>query len=166
MNPPGDKERLLADVLADENAAGFRDALLSETLGLVRRRRRSAAGVAGNVRRWRLSRHWACWCGESCRRPRLRRGREAGYAVVVSRPLPLAAVVVSQPVGGRPYRRIRPERRRSSRRPRAGRQCREIDDSELLALVGPKPAALVRLAPHSAELVFVNPADEEELFRN
>jgi hypothetical protein len=41
MNQPRDREELLADVLADESAAGFREALLSETLGLVRRRRQS-----------------------------------------------------------------------------------------------------------------------------
>ena len=47
----------------------------------------------------------------------------------------------------------------------AGSPIREINDDELLALV-PKPAALVRFGPHSAELVFVNAADRDELLRN
>jgi hypothetical protein len=41
---------------------------------------------------------------------------------------------------------------------------REIDDDELLALV-PRPAALVRHGPRSAELVFVNLVDRDELLR-
>jgi hypothetical protein len=38
---------------------------------------------------------------------------------------------------------------------------RVINDDELLALVAPRPAALVRLGPHSEQLFFVNPADEK-----
>ena len=35
----------------------------------------------------------------------------------------------------------------------------EIDDEQLLALVGGRPAALVRQGPHQAELLFLNPED-------
>jgi hypothetical protein len=35
-----------------------------------------------------------------------------------------------------------------------------LNDDALLALIGPRPAALVRVGPHSEKLVFVNPADE------
>jgi hypothetical protein len=35
------------------------------------------------------------------------------------------------------------------------------NDDELLTLVSPRPAALVRLGPHSEQLVFANPADEK-----
>jgi hypothetical protein len=38
---------------------------------------------------------------------------------------------------------------------------RVINDDELLALVAARPAALVRLGPHSEQLVFVNPEDEK-----
>ena len=165
MNPPGDNERLLADVLADESGAGFRDALQSETLALVRRRRRLrqawratsalALVAALGVLVWRSVPPTAVAPGTGGR----------GYKVVVSRALPLAAVVVSQPVGAG---RIVASARNAQivQTASSGESVREIDDSELLALVAPKPAALVRLAPPSAELVFVNPADEEELFRN
>jgi hypothetical protein len=40
-------------------------------------------------------------------------------------------------------------------------QFREIGDDELLALAEPKPAALVRLGPHTAELVVLNATDGE-----
>ena len=36
-----------------------------------------------------------------------------------------------------------------------------INDDELLALVASRPAALVRLGPHSEQLFFVNPEDEK-----
>ena len=36
---------------------------------------------------------------------------------------------------------------------------REINDEQLLALVGKRPAALVRHGTHEAELLFVNPED-------
>jgi hypothetical protein len=42
-----------------------------------------------------------------------------------------------------------------------GGQLREIDDDELLALAEPKPAALVRLGPHTAELIVLNSTDQE-----
>ena len=47
----------------------------------------------------------------------------------------------------------------------AGAQVRALTDEELLASV-PKPAALVRYSPHSAELVFVNEVDRQELLGN
>ena len=55
MNRPTDHEHLLADVLAGEDGAGFREALLSETLRRARRRRhfrqarRAVPVVAGIV---------------------------------------------------------------------------------------------------------------------
>ena len=165
MNQPRDQERLLTDVLAEESAAGFREALLSETLGLVRRRRhvrqawRAASAlalIAGlGVVVWRILPPTAVAPGTASR----------GYEFVVSRPLPPAAVVVSQPFAA--DRVVASVRKAEVVRTSPSRgTVREINDGELLALLGPKPAALVRLAPHSAELVFINPADEEELFRN
>jgi hypothetical protein len=165
MNQPRDKERLLADVLADESAAGFRETLLSEPLGLVRRRRRArqawraawglALVAALGVLVWRSLPPTAVAPGTEGR----------GYAVVVSRPLPPTALVVTRPFAAdrihAPVGNTQIVQTASSRE-----SVREIDDIELLELVAPKPAALVRLAPHSAELVFINPADEEELFQN
>jgi hypothetical protein len=165
MNQRREKERLLADVLADEGAGGFREALLDETLGLVRHRRRARqawraacalalmAGLA--VLFWRSPVPRAVVPGKASR----------AYAVVRSRPLPLAALVSTQPLAAS---RIVISSRNAEVVQTASMSVRlhELNDSELLALLGPKPAALVRRAPHSAELVFVNQKDEEELFRN
>ena len=148
MNQPRDQERLLADVLAEESAAGFREALLSETLGLVRRRHRvrqawRAASalvlIAGlGVMVWRILPPTAVAPGTAGR----------GYEVVVSQPLPPAAVVLSQPFAA--DRIVASVRNAEVVQTSPSRGIvREIDDGELLAL-----------------LVFINPADEEELFRN
>jgi hypothetical protein len=165
MNQPRDKERLLADVLADESAAGFREALLSETLGLVRWRRRArqvwraASGLA-------LVAALGVLVSRSLPPTAVAPGTDGrGYAVVVSRPLPPTALVVTQPFAA--DRIVASVGNAQIVQTASSRESvREIDDIELLELVAPKPAALVRLAPHSAELVFINPADEEELFRN
>jgi hypothetical protein len=169
MNQPRDNERLLADVLADvladESADGFREALLSETLGLVRRRRRSRqawrtatalALVAGlGVLLWRsLVPHASA-----------PEQHGPGYALILSMPLPAASLVSTQPLAASLFVASRTnaevvQTASSTATPR------EINDSELLALVGHKPAALVRLGPHAAELVFINQEDKDELFRN
>jgi hypothetical protein len=165
MNQPRDKERLLADVLADESVREFREALLADTLGLVRRRRRSRqawraasalALVAGlGVLLWRsLAPHTVA-----------PERHVPGYALVLSMPLPAAALVCTQPLAASLIVASRTnvevvQTASGSATPR------EINDSELLALVGQKPAALVRLGPHAAELVFINQEDKDELFRN
>ena len=165
MSQAGDKERLLADVLADESAAGFREAMLSETLGLVRRRRRARqawravwglALLAGlGVLVWRALLPSAVAPGTG----------ERSYAVVRSRPLPAQALVVTQPLASsRILGSVSTAQLVLTATSRGN--VHEIDDGELLALLGPKPAALVRRSPHWAELVFVNPEDEEELVRN
>ena len=165
MNQPRDKERLLVDVLADESAGEFRQALLTETLGLVRRRRRSRQA-------WRAAIALALvtglgtllWRGLAPNPVALeKRGR--GYAVVRSAPLPMAALVSTQPFAANLIVASSGNAevvQTASSSARTG----EINDSELLALMGQKPVALVRLGPHLAELVFVNQEDEEELFRD
>jgi len=41
------------------------------------------------------------------------------------------------------------------------RLAREIDDADLLSLAAPNPVILVRLGPHSAQLVFANTPDAD-----
>jgi hypothetical protein len=165
MNQPRDKDRLLTDVLAEESAAGFREALMTETLGLVRRRRRlrqawrATAALALMVGLGALVWRSLPPAGVPPRTP------SRACVLVLSRPLPPAALVITQPLAS--SRIVASVRNAEIVQTASSRgMVREIDDGELLALLGPKPAALVRLAPHRAELVFVNPADEEELFRN
>ncbi len=165
MNRRLEKERLLADVLADGNAGELRELLLTETLGRVRRRRRSRQA-------WRAACALALVAGFGVLLWRGPGGRAVvpslasrPYAVVVSRPLPAAAVVSTQPF---PASRIVVSDRSAEVVLTASNGLKpcDINDAELLALLGSKPVALVRHAPHAAELVFVNQEDEAELFRN
>jgi len=152
MNHSPDHRHLLADVLADTSPAGFREALLEETLRLARRRRqwrqarRGAAAMAalalaaGGVW-WKLS-------GPANAKP------ATGCPLVHTQPLSPAQIVTSQPLAAN--QRI------------ASVACanvvltvsggfREIGDDELLALAAPQVAALVRRGPHEAELIVVQP---------
>ena len=160
MSRATDQRRLLADVLAEAEPTGFREALLGETLRLAGSRRRawrfrraSAAlvvlGLLGTlVWQFMLPGH----------------GRftppAASYANVRTESLPPGAIVRTQPFA--------PDRIVMSvasvdvihTTPNSGR-FRKIDDDELLALVAPRPAALVRVGPNSAKLIFVNPEDQK-----
>lgn len=158
MNDPADNERLLTDVLADE--AGFREALFSETVRLARRRRRlrqarrATAAVAVLVGLAAL-----VWQSLPPRGvvPQLT-GKP--YVVVRTQPLPETALVTT--------RRLSADRLVASvatasivATPANSGQFQEIGDDELLALAAPRPVVLVRLGPHSEELVFVNPEDQK-----
>jgi hypothetical protein len=165
VNQARDRESLLADVLAEESSAGFREALLTETLALVRRQRRArqalratyamalVVGLGALV--WRIL--------PPAPLAPLSPGR--AYTVLTSRPLPPAALVSTQVLSAS---RIVASAASAAMIQTASRgdRVREIDDSELLALLGARPAVLVRLGPHRAELVFVNAEDEGELFRD
>jgi hypothetical protein len=39
---------------------------------------------------------------------------------------------------------------------------RRLNDDELLALVAPRPAALVRVGPDSSKLIFLDPDDQKD----
>jgi len=155
MNHSPDHRRLLADVLAGTSPAGFREALLGETLRLARRRRQwrqvqrgaavmaALALVAGGVW-WKLSGPAKAKLATGC-------------LVVRTQPLSPAQIVTSQPLAANQHV--------------ASISCanvvltasggfREIGDDELLALAAPQVAALVRRGPHEAELIFVKPSDE------
>ena len=160
MNRQNDNERLLADVLAGGDAAGFREALLSETLRLARRRRhfrraRQAAAVVAMLAGIAL----LAWHSlpPQVKSPEARR---QNYAVVHSQPLPAAALVMTRPLANDRLVASFTNVQRVQTAPRGG-QFREIDDDELLALAEPKPAALVRLGPHTAELIVLNSTDQE-----
>jgi len=152
-----DNEHLLADVLADD--AGFREALFNETLRLARRRRslRQARRTAAAL--LTLSVLAALVSRNLPRQPAVPPPPVAGCEIIHTQPLPAAAIVTTQPLSA--------DRLVASvatagviQTTATGRGFREIDDDQLLALVAPRPAVLVRRGPHSAELVFVNPEDQ------
>ncbi len=165
MNHRTDHERLLDEVLAEAMPAEFRAALLGETLRHARRRRhwrRARQAVAGLALLTGLAvLVWRSVLPYPVAREVVNRGLRViqthplpGPAWVPTMPLPANAIVSSLP-GVEVITTVS-----------AGAQFREIDDGQLLALVAPKPVALVRLAPHSAELVFVHRTDEELFLGN
>ena len=162
MNREPDSERLLNDVLSEAAPADFRKALLDQTLCLARRRRR-----------WRQTRRAAAlfvalglitvlvW-QSSPRRPvapmPMINAKVKSYQSVRTQPLPAGAIVATRPLP--PDRLVASIATVEMVQTTAG-NFRALNDDALLALIGPRPAALVRLGPHSEELVFVNPADEK-----
>jgi hypothetical protein len=164
VNNPGHNERLLADVLGEGLSPDFREGLLNETLRLARHRRRfrqvrrAASAMAVLAALGLLVWHQF----PSGRAP-------AGfptkpYTVVRTQPLPPAAWVRTQPLA--PASLVASVKTGNVvSTAAAGSLIHEVNDDELLALV-PKPAALVRHGPGSAELVFVNQSDRDELLRN
>ena len=164
MNDLGHNERLLADVLGEGGAADFREGLLHETLRLARRRRRvrqvrrTASALAVLVGLgflvWRHSPSGLSPAPVPAKPYALVRTQPLSpTAWVATRPLSRANLVVSASTGNIVVTA------------QAAVPVREINDDDLLALL-PRPAALVRYGPHSAELVFVNAADRDELLRN
>ena len=159
MNHPADNERLLTDVLADASPAGFRQTLLGETLRLARRRRQlrqtrralatlAVLAVAGIL----------AWRGFAPRPP-VREPLSASCPIVHSRPLDAAAIVTTQPLlPGQITSTVAGTHIVTIVTTSGG--FRVIDDDELLALAASRPVALVRHSPHEAELIFVNPEDQ------
>src|SRR2546426_375977 len=161
MSDRADKERLLNDVLAEEGTDGFREALFDQTLVLARRRRgfrhawRAASFIAViaalGVLIWRNLPHPAKRPGEP----------PARYEIVESRPLPPTALVATHPLSANDI--VATVGMASVITTTADRgEFREISDDALLALAGPRPAALVRLGPHAAQLIVLDSQDEPE----
>ena len=161
MSRATDQRRLLADVLAEAEPTGFREALLGETLRLAGSRRRarrfrraSAAlvvlGLLGTLV-WQFMLPGRGIFTASV----------TSYAEVRTGPLPPDVIVGTQPFA--PDRIVMSVASVDVVRttPNSG-GFRRLNDDELLALVAPRPAALVRVGPQSAKLVFVNPDDQKD----
>jgi hypothetical protein len=160
MNRTSDRDRLLADVLAEAEPAGFREMLLGETLRLAGRRRRArqlrhsataltVMALVGVVV-WRLGSSGHGIVAASA----------TPYSMVKTESLPAQAIIHTQ--------QLEPSCFVTSvasvdvvRTTSNSGQFRIIGDDELLALAAPAPAALVRMGPHSAKLVFANKDDQK-----
>jgi len=140
------EEDMLAAILAEDSPAGFREAMLGETLRMARGRRRFRQGrraiavcaVAGllAICIWR---QWPAPAAAS----RETIAAAPVYTLVLSRPLP-ASEIVATVSGG----------------------YRTLNDDQLLGLVAGEPAALVRTGPGSEELVFAKAGDEKRFRAN
>ena len=163
MNPEADNGLLLNDVLAEAAPADFRGAMLGETLRLVRRRRqwRQTRRVAGVFVVLGLLGFFV-WQKNvpprSSAPASVARAAEKNYQMVRTQPLPASEIVTTQPLAGG---RVITSAATIEIVQTGGPDYRVINDNQLLALLASHPAALVRVGPHSEQLVFVNPADEK-----
>lgn len=153
-----DPDPLLADVFAESETDGFRAILLATTLSKVRRRRR--ARIAGRTAVPLLVMAIGWFLAAEMRRvftvDELGQG-VASYALVHTEALGSDAIVRT--------RQIDADRLVQTMRFAAVVQTnpsvRFIDDAELLALAGPRPAVLVRLGPDSQALIFGDEAEAD-----
>ncbi|MBI2924656.1 MAG: hypothetical protein HYY24_03005 [Verrucomicrobia bacterium] len=160
MNHDPDRYQLLETVLGDAVPADFRDALLAHTLRHVRRRKRALQLTRGSLMLGLLAvlslGLWKMLFGP-------RRPAEAAFAtvrVVTSQPLP-RSIIVETELGATRTVSSSPSTLAVIETGSVPNLYQEIDDERLLAFVAGRPVALVRRGPHEAELVFVNPADQE-----
>ncbi|MGA3283239.1 MAG: hypothetical protein ABSD57_02115 [Verrucomicrobiota bacterium] len=162
MNHEPDNQQLLTDVLAEAAPAGFREALLGETLRLARRRRhwrqtRRAAALLVALGLFALL-VWQNFPPHSLAPMPMTKVKVQGYELVRTQPLSSGTIVVTEPFSADHL--VASVAIVEMVQTSSG-NFRVINDDELLALVAPRPAALVRLGPHSEQLFFVNPADEK-----
>ncbi len=153
-----DSQRLLSEILAEADEAGERrQALLDRTLRHVRYRR-----TVRRVRRvgpillllllsvvlvWRAHLPQVTAPGN----------HPTSYFLVRTAPLPTSAVVETRPLTPSGLVSSAPSLKLATIFTRPDEHgYREIDDATLLALAGTNAVVLVRLGPHSAELVFAS----------
>ncbi|HET7624540.1 MAG TPA: hypothetical protein VFM25_04685 [Verrucomicrobiae bacterium] len=159
-------EDLSDDVLGETATAEFRAAVLDKTLRVASRRKRirQATRTIGSLAVILAIAVFAL----KLNRPtpvanKLSEPRDTTPTIVRSHPLNPAQIVVTQPNSVRivtssesGFAWIETEA--------SGRDYTEINDQELLALLGNKPVALIHQGPDQAELIFLNPADRKEFF--
>jgi hypothetical protein len=163
MNDRSDQQQLLDDVLGESSPPDFRAALLGETLRLARRRRRwrQARRTAGAlaVAVFAALFAWQIRPGKISVPPQLAKTSVPGSCQLIeTRPLPAGEVVTT--VNFPAVKMVSSESAVTQIATRSG-GFRFINDEQLLALVGPRPAVLVRTGPNSEELVFANPEDQK-----
>jgi hypothetical protein len=155
-----DQRHLLADVLAEAEPTGFRATLLGETLRLAARRRRVrrfGQVSAALAVLWMLG--TLVWQfilpGHGILPP-----TAVSYANIRTEALPPDAIVRTQPFAADRIVVSVASADIVHTTPSSGK-FHKIDDDELLALVA-RPAALVRVGPHSAKLIFLSPEDQKD----
>lgn len=161
MNRKPDIEDLLNDVFAEDAPMDFREASLGDTLRRVRRRRRVRKGFQGAVCIMIFGvLSFLFWPGHE-KQPKqapVTAKIEKGYKIVHTRPMPADSIVTTRAT---PFENSNiPKQSVAIVQTKHG-EYRVINDEELLALLGSRPAALIRLGPDSEELVFINPENQK-----
>jgi len=160
MKPEPEQKRLLNDVALE--GADFREAMLGQTLRVVRRRRHGrqagravvlflALGIASFLVYRHTGRHSSPTEAQTVSRP---------YRLVQTIPLPVAALVSTQPFTNAVIA-FSSAVQIVQTTPASG-NFRVLNDDELLASVA-RPAVLMRIDAHSERLIFVNSDGEKDL---
>ena len=165
MNERTDNQDLLAEVLAEVSPPDFREAMLAETLRLARRQRqfreaRPAVGVLvlmGLLAVLEAQRFSKPPVGSS---PLAKKVARQSYELVRTQPLPASAIVSTRSFSATGLAASVPNFTEIAT---VGGGFRLINDDQLLALLADKPVVLIRTGPHSEELVFANPEDQQKL---
>jgi hypothetical protein len=162
MNERTDNQNLLAEVLAEASPADFRAAMLAESLRLARRRRqfrqaRCAVGVltAASLLAVLVMQQFSK--SPVVSRPRAKIIGKQSYDLVRTLPMPASALVSTRSFSATGFALSIPKVVEVAT---TSGGFRLINDDELLALLADKPAVLIRTGPHSEELVFANPEDQ------
>ena len=165
MNGRTDNQDLLAEVLAEASPVDFREAMLAETLCMVRRRRqiRQARPVAGVLVMAGLlvvlvAHHFSKLPAVSA--PLAEQIKPQSYELVRTQPLPSSALVRTGDSFAAGFAHSVPKAVEVAT---ATGGFRLINDDQLLALLADKPAILIRTGSHTEELVFANPEDQKKL---
>ena len=161
MNDRSDHKKLLDDVLAESSPPDFRAALLGETLRLARsRRRRRQARRSAGVLAALLFAVWFAWQNRPMQRtvavrPAAPTWAAKSYTLVETQPFSAKAILTTKDFVG--AKLIASTTRVEAITTRGG-GFRFINDAQLLALAGPRPAMLIRTGPNAEELVFADSA--------
>ena len=152
--------QLLDEVLAEASPPDFRAALLGETLrqARLRRRRRQISRAGGMLAVVVLAALFA-WQERPMKtllaRPEAKIVTKS-YGLVETQPLPAGALVKTKDFA---HVEMISSAATVSTVATARGGFRFINDEQLLVLVGPRPAILIRTGPDSEELVFAEPRD-------
>lgn len=158
MTPQPEDENLLNEVLAEGESGNSDDVLLSDLLSHARRRRRrrTVARVGGALVATVIVLFSV-------------RLRHVAPAVLLKSPPVSVQIVSTQPLSDRDIvqtsafsadRIVASRAIAATVTTKSGVGFTVIDDAQLLALIAPREAALVRVKPGVAQLIFVNPQDE------
>jgi hypothetical protein len=156
MSRPTDRNQLLADVLADAEPTGFREALLVETLRLVGRRRRVQRFRRISVAVAALGVIFAFAWEFLLPGHRANRSSIASHFSVRTTAFPASAVVRTQALASDRIVVSIATVALVHTTPTSG-SFRTIDDDTLLACAAPRSAVLVRVGPHAEELILLTP---------
>jgi hypothetical protein len=164
MNDRSDEQRLLNDVLAEGAPEDFRAALLGETLrqARARRRRRQWRRAAGGLAVLLLAAGLA-WQSRpqkaSSPQPQAQAPAPAAYRLVQTQPLSAGMWVdTASPAAVRIISSAAPVTEVVT----DNRGFKYINDAQLLALLGPRPAVLIRTGPDAEELVLAGTGSEHD----